>query len=90
MKKTRIFMIAAFVLAVGSAFTSAKVHSYNPTGWYPNGSSCSSAATNQPNCSTSNTGSNCSITVGLSNFGTVYDSQTDCQHNPPIGILKQP
>ncbi len=81
-------MAVAFVLAIGSAFTTnIKKHNFNPTGYYT--SDCSkSGVTNSTSCSTTAGSTNCFITILGNNLSPVADNSTDCGNHPPTGILK--
>ena len=71
MKKTSVIMTAAFVLAIGSAFTTK---AFNPTGFTKDeNGQVISAPTNEANCALNLT-TNCSITVSGTTYSPVYDA----------------
>lgn len=83
--RKRILIVAAFVFAIASAFTTK---AFNVTGWANDGlGNPVSGTVDQSNCTINNTGANCTMTVAGTAFGTVYDSQADI--NVSGKVLKQ-
>ena len=71
MKKTQLFIAAAFVLATASAFTTK---AFNVTGFAKDGlGNVVSAPTNEAGCAVNNT-NDCSITVSGTVISPVYDA----------------
>jgi hypothetical protein len=74
--KKLILVVAVFVFAVGSAFTTKVVD--NPIGWAHISSGDVHAPTDNANCTVKPLGTSCSIfVVGTGTISTVYDSQGD-------------
>jgi hypothetical protein len=85
MKKSVILMSAAFVLAIGSAFTTKVL---NPTGYYNTGSSIVSGATDNSACQVQTSGSLCTINFQGNDVSPVYDTEDDATNQVSTKILR--
>jgi hypothetical protein len=80
MKKSAILMSVAFVLAIGSAFTSKLV---NPTGYKVVSGATRSGETNNANCAVQASGTDCSFQFSGSPVSPVYSSAAAAEATPP-------
>ena len=79
MKKNQIFMVAAFVFAIGSAFTtSPKGHSFLGGFAKQDGVNCTSGAVDQSSCPGG------SKMCSISGVSPAYSTLADCQHNTNV------
>lgn len=85
MKKSVILMSAAFVLALGSAFTTKLA---NPTGFYNTGSEVVSGETDNAGCQVQTNGSLCTIQFLGNPVSPVYETQADAENQTSTKILR--
>ncbi len=83
MNKSTIFMAAAFVLAIGSAFTT-KAARFDQPAYAKSGTTCTVGSVNDE-CLLTNTGITCTI-AGQS----AYDTFENCSDQGQVGLLKRP
>jgi hypothetical protein len=86
MKKT-ILIVAVFVMAIGSAFTTQKAFT-NPIGWARVAGIDRSGPTDSPNCAANGGATNCYIVVNSTHVTPVYNSEANI--GVAAFILKRP